>query len=115
MNDTNKGLLFLMLGLTCFWFVFDEFFGKKRLSNLAGLMTPSIPSLTDTISKSIDTALNGDPKKKEKVKQEEKKKVDDGKTVTPPGLPFINGKAKNDKTKQDIKKGIDSLYGPSLS
>lgn len=47
--NTDRGLLFLTLSLVCFWLVFDDFFGKKRLSTLAGYMSPSIPSLGDAV------------------------------------------------------------------
>jgi hypothetical protein len=41
----DKGLFFLILALTCLWLVFDEFVGSKRISKLAGYMTPSMGGL----------------------------------------------------------------------
>lgn len=36
----EKGLLFFTLSLLCLWVILDEFFGDKRLSNIALQFTP---------------------------------------------------------------------------
>lgn len=95
MND--KGLLFFTLSLLCFWLVADDLVGKKRLSNIAGMLTPDLglPSMDDLKDKAKDAVedatketakdLNkkapdiffdpNDKKDKEKAKKSAKDKV----------------------------------------
>lgn len=73
--NTDRGLLFLTLSLVCFWLVFDDFFGKKRLSTLASYMTPQSGSLTDSIKegwKKEDKKLTD---QRSKARKDKKKRV----------------------------------------
>ena len=71
MND--KGLLFFTLSLLCFWLVADDLVGKKRLSNIAGMLTPNIdlglpelPSKED-VKKAAEEATKETAKKANEV------------------------------------------------
>lgn len=92
MNVNDKGLLFFTLSLLCFWLVADDLVGKKRLSNIAGMLTPNLPSVGDMAKDAVEDAtketakdLNEkapdvffdphDKKDKEKAKKSAKDKV----------------------------------------
>jgi hypothetical protein len=91
MDNDSRGLLFFILGFTCIWLVFDSFFGKKYVNNLAGLLTPTIPSLLigvvpswkapqDQIDKQIQDSKNkidSDPSLSPAEKTAKKNAIDD--------------------------------------
>jgi hypothetical protein len=91
MDNDSRGLLFFILGFTCVWLVFDNFFGKKYVNNLATLLTPSIPSLLggslptwkapqDQIDKQIQESKNkidSDPSLSDAEKTAKKNAIDD--------------------------------------
>lgn len=52
----DKGLLFLTFALICFWLIFDDFMGKKRLSTFASKMTPQFS--TPTVAEAAKAAVN---------------------------------------------------------
>ena len=93
----EKGLLMLSLSILCLWLLLDEFFGTKKLSNVAAKFTPNIP----TVPEKINEALNGDPKVKEKNREDAKKAIDKQPNTE------IN-KAAKDK----LKEMVDHFYGP---
>lgn len=93
MDTDSRGLLFFIFGFTCIWLVFDEFYGKKRISNLTNLLTPTIPSLGSVVGK----AWNNQPQA-QKDKEAAKQKVDQD-----PKL--------NQKEKDYLKENIDHFYG----
>jgi hypothetical protein len=90
MDTDARGLLFFIFGFTCIWLVFDEFFGKKYVSNLTNLLTPTFPGLA--APKWID------PEQAAKSKVTEKEKIDKDPTLS-----------KDEKTFK--KKNIDAFYG----
>lgn len=96
--NTDRGLLFLTLSLACFWLVFDEFYGNKRLSSLSSKLTPDIPSVGDAVKDTVEKAWN-DTDQAQKSKEEAKTNID-----------------KNDKidsdTKKQLKDMVDHFYGP---
>ncbi|MGG1343874.1 hypothetical protein ABE244_25620 [Bacillus toyonensis] len=94
----DKGLTFLTLSLVFLWLVFDDFVGKKRLSNLATMMTPDL-SVPIPFEKELKEAQQkGIEKSKEQVSELEKQKKDD--------------KKKKEEVK---KKGIGALFDFSWS
>lgn len=82
MDNDSRGLLFFILGFTCIWLVFDEFFGKKYISNLTNLLTPSIPSFGQSVKDAANSAA---------------KSITDG----------VNGVTGGNQTPSDVKKGIE--------
>lgn len=93
--NTERGLLFLALCLGCFWLVFDEFFGNKRISAMAAKMTPNIPSVGDAVSEFVDKQIE-DPEEIIKGSEKAKDAID---------------KSKNDKdTKKHLKDAVDHFY-----
>lgn len=46
----DKGLLFFTLAAACFWLIFDDLTGKKRLSNIALMLTPDLPGIGEIAS-----------------------------------------------------------------
>jgi hypothetical protein len=48
----DRGLLFLTLALVCFYFVFDDLFGKGKIKGVAEAMAKGIPvpSIKDRIT-----------------------------------------------------------------
>ena len=96
MDNDARGLLFFILGFTSIWLVFDNFFGKKYVSNLAALLTPQLGGLTPP-------PLN-DPNPAGQSAAAAKKKVD-----SDPKL--------NQQEKDFLKKNIDKFFnsGPGLS
>lgn len=38
----DKGLFFFIMAIACLYILLDEFAGKSRISNVAGLMTPDL-------------------------------------------------------------------------
>lgn len=56
MNINDKGLLFFTLSLLCFWLVADDLVGKKRLSNIASMLTPNLPSVGGMVSDAVEDA-----------------------------------------------------------
>jgi hypothetical protein len=90
MDNDSRGLLFFILGFTCIWLVFDEFYGKKYVSNLTSLLTPQLPGLSsvlpswkapqDQIDKQIQDSKNkidSDPSLSDSEKAAKKKAIDD--------------------------------------
>ena len=52
----DKGLLFFTLSLVCFWLVVDDIVGGKRLSNIASMLTPNMPSVGDVVKDKVEDA-----------------------------------------------------------
>ena len=52
----EKGLLFFTLSMVAVWLILDDFFGSKRVSNMAMKMTPDINTPLDTVKEGIDKA-----------------------------------------------------------
>ncbi|MCU5087555.1 cytoplasmic protein [Bacillus cereus] len=77
MNNEAKGLTFLTLSLIFLWLVFDDFVGKKRISKLAGMMTPdlSMPSVGEVTDKVVEGAKES-VKETAKDTRESQKKAD---------------------------------------
>jgi hypothetical protein len=89
MNDDSRGLLFFIFGFICIWLVFDEFFGKKYLSNLSSL-------LSFTITPKGIPFIDKEQAAKNKVT--DKEKIDKDPTLS--------------KEEKDFKKkNIDAFYG----
>jgi hypothetical protein len=87
---SDKGLLFFTLALVCFWLVFDDLVGKKRLSNIAQMLTPDFPGIGEVIKDKAKEATADEAKElNEKAPgvffdpedEEDKKKVDEDGTV----------------------------------
>lgn len=93
----EKGLLFLTLAVGCGWLVLDEFFGNKRISNIAKNFTPTAPSITEAIK---ETVVGTEEQQKKKALDQEKLKnaVDKNKNI------------KTDKAKKAVKDAIDEFY-----
>lgn len=80
----DKGLTFLTLSLVFLWLVFDDFVGKKRLSNLATMMTPDlslpVPQVVQDAKEQLDKAQQKGLEKDKKATSElEQQKKDDKK------------------------------------
>lgn len=100
--NTDRGLLFLTLSLASFWLVFDEFYGKKRLSSLSTKLTPDFPSLGETVKEKASAAWNNEDQA-QKSKEEAKTNIDKNEKL-------------DEDTKQQLKDMVDHFYnGPSLT
>lgn len=53
MDNDSRGLLFFIFGFTCLWLLYDEFYGKKRITNLTNLLTPNIPNFISTVMQPV--------------------------------------------------------------
>lgn len=53
MND--KGLVFFTLAAACFYLIYDDLWGKRRVSSLAAMLTPDLPGLGDWVEKKKET------------------------------------------------------------
>jgi len=102
MND--KGLLFFTLSLLCFWLVADDLVGKKRLSNIAGMLTPDLPSVGDMIS---DKAGELADAAKDKVEDATKETAKDLNKKAPDVFFDPNDKKDKQKAKDSAK---DKVY-----
>lgn len=110
MNNTDRGLLFLSLCLTCFYFVFDEFFGQKRISQWAAMLTPDIPSIGQAVQTTINNfydkaqkAVNN-PEKAAEEKQKAKDKVEKDPAWK-----------QNPDAQKDLEHLIDKFYGNPMT
>lgn len=65
MDTDARGLLFFIFGFVCIWLVLDEFYGKKYISHVASLLTPTIagPSIQWMNPQAADQAHQADTKK----------------------------------------------------
>ena len=50
MDNDSRGLLFFIIGFTAIWLVFDNFYGKKYISNFVNLITPNIGSMLPSVN-----------------------------------------------------------------
>lgn len=77
MDNDSRGILFFILGFTCIWLVFDEFYGGKRISSITSLLTPNITLITlnnpDTIGQKTQDMI----KNNKKLTPPEKKRISD--------------------------------------
>lgn len=92
--NTDRGLLFLILSLTSIWLVFDDFFGGKRLSNLANMLTPGGGGLPEVPH----------------IPLEDKEKAEENRVD---GKKWIDKQNINPKAKGSIKEAIDHFYSGS--
>jgi predicted PurR-regulated permease PerM len=110
MNNTDRGLLFLALFITCFYFVFDEFFGQKRISQWAAMLTPDIPSIGQQVQTTINNFYNGvqkamnNPEQAIQSKQQAKDKVQNDPAWK-----------KNPGAQKELEKLIDKFYGNPMT
>jgi hypothetical protein len=100
MDNDSRGLLFFILGFTCVWLVFDNFFGKKYVNNLAGLLTPDIPSWGQSIKDSITQGIQNAWKNQSAADQAQASAKD--KIDKDPSL--------SDTEKAAAKKAVDDFY-----
>lgn len=49
----DKGLFFFTLSAICAYFIYDDFFGKKRVSHLALLMTPDLDEPLEAVKDKV--------------------------------------------------------------
>lgn len=108
MSNDAKGLTFLTLSLLFLWLVFDDFVGKKRLSNLAKMMTPDInmPSAGEIAEKVVDTATDSVKETVDDTRDSQKKADDKVSDVMhkPPIKTSDKTKETLDKLKEADKK-----------
>lgn len=96
----EKGLLFFTLAAGAFWLILDEFYGTKRVSNIATQLTPQMNNpITDALNnvgESIKDFTKWEVKTPAEKEKSYKKTIDD-----------IN---KNDNIKSnDAKKAMQDL------
>lgn len=50
----EKGLLFLILSLACFWVILDDFFGNRHLSNFTRSISPNPSTPVDKVVDKVE-------------------------------------------------------------
>lgn len=90
----EKGLLFFTLAVGAFWLILDEFYGAKRISNIASQLTPTS---TNPI-KDFMGWKEATPEEKEKTYKQTLDKIDKNKGI------------KTDKAKDAVKDMVTDFY-----
>jgi hypothetical protein len=85
----ERGLLFFTLALLCVWAVLDEFWGKKKISEIAAKLTPT----TKPVTWKDDEQANED-------KENTKDKIDRSDDMS-------------EDAKKKLKEAVDKFYEPS--
>jgi hypothetical protein len=88
----ERGLLFFTLSLLCLWAILDEFYGGKKLSDIAFFLTPASKKRLADVWKDDDQA--------NRSKEEAKEKIDKSDDMT-------------DDAKDKLKDAIDKFWEPS--
>lgn len=70
----EKGLLFLTLAMLCLWVILDDFFGDRKLSNVA-------KQLAGSVKENGLEWVNED--QAEKAKEEKEKEIEDDPSLNP--------------------------------
>lgn len=91
----EKGLLFFTISAACLWLLLDEFFGTKRLSNVAQNFVPNIKSPGEAVSEFVEGTAT-----KEEMQSKEKEVTDS----------VDKNKNLPEKAKKAIKDAIKKFY-----
>lgn len=102
----EKGVLFLTLTAACLWIILDEFFGTKKVSNVAQQLTPNAPNPFEKTKEAVKDFMTwevGTLEDKEERRKEINKQIE------------ANDGIKTDKAKKALKDAVDAFYGVTSS